>query len=398
MDFDLTEEQQLLADSVAKFLDKNYSFATRQEIIASRGGYSPLAWEGLAGVGLLGAAIPDAYGGFGGGGVETSLVMEAFGRHLVVEPYLATAVMAARLIATAGTDEQKKYLLPSIADGSMRFACGFHEPGSRYDLGHVETTARQENGMWVLNGVKSVVMHGAVSDLLIVSARTSGKPGDPDGISLFFVNPGEEGVAGREYPTYDGNRAAELIMLNVTITPESLIGNVDKGLPLVELTADRAMAALCAEAVGCMDALNQATLEYLKTRQQFGVPIGRFQVLQHRMVDMLMHHEQAKSMALLAAVKVDSEDAVERRRAVSAAKELIGRSGRFIGQQAVQLHGGMGMTHELAVGHYVKRLAAIDTSFGDSDHQLDQFAAAESARPVERTQFEKPRSKWKQIA
>ncbi len=397
MDFDYTEEQQLLEDSVAKFLEKNYAFAARKEIIAARTGYSPAVWEGLAGLGLLGVPVPEDFDGFGGGGIETMIVMEAFGRHLVVEPYLATVVMAAGGIATAGSDEQKRYLLPAIMDGSMRLACAFTESGGRYDLHHVETTARMQGGQWVLDGSKSVVMHGASADLLIVSARTAGATGDEMGISLFFVNPGEEGVSGREYPTYDGNRAAEIGFTNVAVSGDSLIGPLDLGLPLIELITDRAIAGLCAEAVGCMGALHDATLEYLKTRQQFGVPIGRFQALQHRMVEMLINCEQARSMALLAAVRVDSADAVERRKAVSAAKELIGRAGRYVAQQAIQLHGGMGMTDELNVSHYVKRLTAIDTQFGDADHHLDRFAAAGSAKPVELAVFERPRAKWKQI-
>lgn len=396
MDFDFTEEQLLLKDSVEKFLEKTYSFDARNAIIGTRAGYSPEIWKGLAELGLLGVPVPQARDGFGGGGVETMLVMEAFGRHLVVEPYLGTVVMAAGLISSAGSEDQQSYLLPLIMDGSMRLACGFLESGGRYDLSHVATTARQEaNGFWIINGSKSVVIHGAVADLLVISARTSGQPGDTDGISLFFVNPGEPGVSGLEYPTYDGMRAAEVTFENVQINPESLIGIVDRGLPVVELVADRAIAALCAEAVGCMTALKDATLEYLKTRQQFGVPIGRFQALQHRMVDLLMHCEQARSMAMLAAMKVDSPDVAERRRAVSAAKELIGRSGRFVAQQSIQLHGGMGMTNELNVSHFVKRITAIDTLFGDADHHLDRFHAAASALPL--PSFEKPRSRWKQI-
>lgn len=397
MDFDYTDEQQLLKDSVGKFLEKSYSFVARKQIIASREGFGPTAWEGLASLGLLGLPIPEDFDGFGGGGIETMIVMEAFGRHLVVEPYLGTVVMAAGCIATAGTDEQKKYLLPLIMEGSMRLACAFTESGGRYDLNHVATTARMEDGQWIIDGAKSVVMHGAVAGLLIVSARTAGAPGDAHGISLFFVNPAEDGVSGREYPTYDGNRAADIVFRNVHVSADSLIGAADLGLPLIELVTDRAIAGLCAEAVGCMGALNDATLDYLKTRQQFGVPIGRFQALQHRMVDMLINFEQANSMALLAAVKVDAPDATERRKAVSAAKELIGRAGRYVGQQAIQLHGGMGMTDELSVSHYVKRLTAIDTQFGDADHHLDRFAAAESAKPVEVTVFERPRAKWKRI-
>lgn len=395
MDFDFTEEQLMLQDSIEKFLEKNYTFDMRQEIVASRVGYGPTVWEGMAGLGLLGVPVPAADGGFGGGGVETMIVMEALGRHLSVEPYLGTVVMAAGGIAAVGTRDQKDYLLPRIMDGSLRLACAFSEPGSRYDHHIVEATAREEGGFWVIDGAKSVVLHGAVADLLIVSARTSGNAADRDGISLFFVNPGEDGVMGREYPTYDGMRAAEVTFENVHVSADSLIGVAGKGLPVLELMVDRAIAALCAEAVGIMGALNAATLEYAKTRQQFGVPIAAFQVLQHRMVDMLMHHEQARSMALLAAVKVDDPDPVERRRAVSAAKELIGRSGRFIAQQAIQIHGGMGMTDELVVGHYVKRLTAIDTQFGDADYHLERFALASEA-PAEPI-LSKPRSKWKQI-
>jgi alkylation response protein AidB-like acyl-CoA dehydrogenase len=395
MDFDYTEEQRLLQESIGRFLEKNYDFETRRAIIDSRIGFSPTAWEGLAGLGLLGVNIPQEHDGFGGGGVETMIVMEALGRALSVEPYLATAVMAARCVATAGTEDQKSYLLPRILDGSMRLACALGEPGSRNDLSHVETTARQEGGFWVLDGSKSVVVHGAVADLLIVSARTAGGPTDRDGVSLFFVNPSEDGVMGREYPTYDGMRAAEITLEDVHVSSDSLIGVADKGLPVVELTVDRAVAALCAEAVGIMDALYRHTVEYLKTRQQFGVPIGRFQALQHRAVDMFMHCEQARSMALLAAVKVDDPDPVERRRAVSAAKELIGRKGRDVAQEAIQLHGGIGMTDELIVGHYVKRLTAIGMQYGDADHHRERFVTADQT-PVEPI-LVKPRSKWKKI-
>ncbi len=380
MDFNYTEEQQLLKDSVGKFLEKNYSFPTRREIVETRQGLSPAVWEGFASLGLLGLPIPPEHEGFGGGAVDTMIVMEAFGKHLVVEPYLSTVILGASTIVLGGTDAQRRILLPNIVNGSLKLAFAHGEPASRYSLSHVETTARLEGGFWVINGRKSVVLHGAVADLLIVPARTSGDADDPHGISLFFVNPGEDGVAGRDYPTYDGLRAGELQLTNVHVNSDSLIGVLDQAYPLIELVVDRGIAALCAEAVGCMGALNQATLEYLKTRQQFGVPIGRFQALQHRMVDMLIQYEQARSMACLAAVRVDAPDAAERRRAVSAAKELIGRAGRFIGQQAIQLHGGMGMTDELNVGHYFKRLTAIDTTFGDSDHHLSRFAQAPATK------------------
>ncbi len=395
MDFDYSEEQNLLRDSIDKFLQKNYSFEQRRAIIHSREGMSASAWEGFASMGLHGIPVPEQFGGFGGSGVDVMLVMEAFGRALVVEPYLSSTILGGYTIALGGSDAQRGILLPRIADGSMKFAFGHSEPGSRYELNRVATTARRENGMWVINGAKSVMMHGGLADLLIVSARTSGSLPDATGISLFFVNPAETGVMGREYPTYDGMRAAEVTFDNVTISPESIIGVLDGGYALLEAVTDRGIAAVCAEAVGCMDALKDATLEYLKTRQQFGVPIGRFQALQHRLVDVLIQIEQARSMAMLAAVKVDSSDVGERRRCLAAAKELVGRAGRFVGQQAIQLHGGMGVTDELPVGHYVKRLAAIETLFGDGDLQLDRFAAAPPA--AGESPLSKPARKWKRL-
>ncbi len=396
MDFSYTEEQQLLKDSIEKFLDKSYTFEQRREIIESRQGTSQQAWEGFASMGLLGVPIPEAFGGFGGGGVDTMIVMEAFGRALVIEPYLATVVLAGTAISLGGTDTQRQILLPRIVDGSLKLAFGHTEPGTQWELNRVATTARQEAGMWVINGRKSVMLHGASAELLVITARTSGTPDSSRGITLFFVNPGEQGVMGRDYPTYDGMRAAEVTFDNVTVSPESRIGVLDGGYALVDAVVDRGVAAVCAEAVGCMGALNAATLEYLKTRQQFGVPIGRFQALQHRMVDMRIQYEQAKSMALLAAVRVDSPDLAERRRCLSAAKECIGRAGRFIGQQAIQLHGGMGMTDELNVGHYVKRLAAIETTFGDGDLHLDRFWEGAAAAPVE-APLRQSAKKWKQL-
>jgi pimeloyl-CoA dehydrogenase small subunit len=395
MDFNYSEEQLLLKDAVEKFLDKNYGFEQRKQIIASRDGMSATAWEGFATLGLLGVPIPQEFNGFGGGGVDVMVVMEALGRALVVEPYLPTVVLAGSTIALGGSTAQRQILLPRIADGSMKFAFAHTEPGTRWELNRVQTSARQEGGMWVIDGQKSVVLHGGVADLLIVTARTSGAPDSPHGITLFFVNPAEQGVMGREYPTYDGMRAAEVTFDHVTISPESMIGVLDNGYPLLDAVIDRGIAALCAEAVGCMSALHSATLEYLKTRQQFGVPIGRFQALQHRAVDMLMQCEQARSMALLAAVKVDSPNAAERRRALSAAKEFIGRAGRFVGQQAIQLHGGMGVTEELNVGHYFKRLTAIDTIFGNGDLHRERFWQAGEA-PAEEP-VRKPAKKWRQL-
>src|SRR5581483_7772367 len=293
MDFNYSEEQLLLRDALDKYLQKNYSFEQRRAIIASRNGTSPAVWKGLASMGLLGLLVPEEFGGFDG-------------RAVVVEPYLPTAVLAASTIALGGSPTQREALLPRIADGSMKFAFAHTEPGIRGALSRITTTARQEGGMWLINGAKSVVMHGSAADLLIITARTSGAADSREGISVFFVNNAETGVSGRDYPTYDGMRAAEVLLDHVKISSESLIGVLDDGYALLELVTDRAIAAVCAEAVGCMEALKDATLEYLKTRQQFGVPIGKFQVLQHRMVDMWMSTEQARSMAMLAAVKVDS--------------------------------------------------------------------------------------------
>ncbi len=395
MDFSLTEEQQMLQDSVERFLEKNYSFELRREMVTERQAMSEEVWKGFASLGLLGVPFSDEYGGFGGGGIETMLVMEALGRHLVMEPYLSTVVMAGGLVDVGAAEWQKKILLSGIVGGSMLLALAHYERESRYELGYVGTRARADGNNWILEGKKTLVLHGPVAEKLIVSARTEGDAGDRDGVTLFIVECDEENLGGQEYPLFDGTRALEVQLNGVRVGPESVIGTINGAMPLIELIADRAMAALCAEAVGLMGALYSMTLEYLKTRQQFGVPIGKFQVLQHRTVDMLINLEEARSMSILAAGKVDSNNVFERRRAVSAAKALIGRAGRYVGQQAIQLHGGMGMTDELPVGHYVKRLAAIDVLFGDAAHQRTQFAQLREDTPA--AQFVQPRKAWKQI-
>ncbi|HZP92935.1 MAG TPA: acyl-CoA dehydrogenase family protein [Burkholderiales bacterium] len=395
MDFLLTEEQQLLKDSVERFLEKNYSFRLRRELVDNRQAMSPQIWEGFASLGLLGVPFAEEYGGFGGGGVEIMLVMEALGRHLAVEPYLATVLLAGSLIDLGAAQWQKKILLPRIVDGSMLLAYAHYEPDSRYSVRHVATRAVADGDGWMLEGRKTLVLHGSVAEKLIVSARTSGEDDDPSGVTLFVVECEDGNLSGQEYPLFDGTRALDVQLKGVRVGRDSMIGTPDGAMPLIERVVDRAVAALCAEAVGAMSALHAMTLEYLKTRQQFGVPIGKFQVLQHRAADMLIHLEQAKSMAVLAAGRIDSPDAVERGRAVAAAKEYIGRAARFVGQQAIQLHGGMGMTDELAAGHYFKRLAAIDILFGDSAYQRARFAQFERDAPVR--EFAKPRKTWKQV-
>ncbi|KPK26814.1 MAG: hypothetical protein AMJ66_11515, partial [Betaproteobacteria bacterium SG8_40] len=335
------------------------------------------------------------YGGFGGGGVETMLVMQALGRHLVLEPYLPTVVLAGGLVDLGAADWQKKILLQGIVDGSMLLAFAHSEHEARYDTGYVATRAVPDGNNWVIEGKKTLVLQGPVAEKLVVSARTAGEPGDRDGVTLFIVECADENLGGQEYPLFDGTRALDVQFNGVRVGPESVIGTLNGAMPLIEAVADRAMAALCAEAVGAMEALHAMTLEYLKTRQQFGVSIGRFQALQHRAVDMLINLEEARSMATLAAGKVDSDDVFERRKAVSAAKALIGRAGRYVSQQAIQLHGGMGMTDELPVGAYVKRLAAIDVLFGDAAYQRAQFAKLrEDSVPAG---FAQPRKAWKQI-
>jgi alkylation response protein AidB-like acyl-CoA dehydrogenase len=376
VDFTLTEEQQLLRDAVARFVANEYSFEARRRIVASPKGWSEQVWAQLAELGLLGVPFPEAHGGFGGTAVDVMVVMQELGRAMVVEPYLATVVLGGGLVDLAGAASQKQDILPRVAGGKWLLALAHGEPQSRYDLYDVATTARREGGGYVLNGRKAVVLHGATADTLIVAARTAGGQRDRQGITLFLVDAKTRGVAATGYRTIDGLRAADIALENVHVGAGAVLGPVDGGLALLERAVDLGAAALCAEAAGAIEALNAATLEYLKTRQQFGQPIGRFQALQHRAVDMLIHAERVKSMACLAAVKAQSADAAERRRAVSAAKSLVGRAGRAVAKEAIQLHGGMGVTNELAAAHLAKRLTMIDFWLGDSDYHTARFAAA----------------------
>jgi len=375
MNFQFTEEQNQLRDLLDRFLAKEYAFEARREIVKAAPGFSRAIWGKFAELGLLGMTLPEAHGGLGGGAVDSLIVMEAFGRGLVVEPYLSTVLLCGGLLRDAGNDAQKSQWLTAIAAGERLLAFAHYEPESRYELHHIATKAeRRAGGSYVLSGRKTVVQHGGSADALIVSARTSGDVYDRDGISLFVVDAAAQGVKRRDYPTQDGQRAAEIVLENVSVGEGARVGADGKALPAIERAVDFAIAALCAEAVGCMSALNAQTFDYAKTRKQFGVPIGKFQVLQHRMADMFIHTEQARSMAYLAAVKSHDEDELERRRAISAAKALVGQSARFVGQQAVQLHGGMGVTDELAVSHHFKRLTAINVTFGDADYHVGRFS------------------------
>jgi len=324
----------------------------------------------------LGLPFAEKYGGSDGGAVETMIVMEAFGRGLTLEPYLGTVVMGGGIVAMAGSEAQRSDILPRIANGELLLAFAHSEAQSRYDLADVATTAKRDADGWILDGSKSFVMHGDSADKLIVSARISGDRRSSDGIALFLVDTSASGVSRRGYPTQDGLRAAEVKLAGVKVRSSDTIGEPGKALGTIQRIAERTLAATGAEAVGGMAAAHEITVDYLKTRRQFGATIGSFQALQHRAVEMLVSLEQARSMALLATMMVDEPDPVERSKNISAATVQLRKSARFVGQQAVQLHGGIGMTLEYKIGHYFKRFTALDYLFGDTDHHLAKLAAA----------------------
>ncbi len=375
MNFTLDEEQKMLRESAERFLANEYTFDARRRRLAAGPGFDRDTWKAFADLGWLGIGIDEEFGGLGGSGVETAVLMEAFGGALVAEPYLATCVLGGQAIRHAGSPAQKTVLLTGVAKGETLLAFAFAEPGSRYELARIATRAVRDGDGFVIDGRKAVVFDAADADAIVVAARTAGDVADRDGVTLFLVDNGAPGLTRRDYATVDGLRASELTLRRVAVGANAVVGEVDAGLPVVERVVDGAIAAVAAEAVGIMAALNRQTLDYLKTRRQFGRPLAEFQVLRHRMVDMFAAHELSKSMAYMAAVCIDDGDAGVRARAASAAKVQVGKAGRFVGQQAVQLHGGMGMTDELPVGHYFKRLTMIDTLFGDVDFHLRRFAA-----------------------
>ena len=374
MDFSFTEEQTLLRNTVQRFVTDQYDFETRRKIIATEEGRKPEHWAQFAELGLLAVPFDEEHGGLGYGPIETMVIMEELGRGLVVEPYLQTVVTCGGFLRYGGTDAQKAEHIPAIAGGEKIFAFAYAEPQGRFNLADLKTTAKQDGDDFVLSGYKAVVHAGPWADMLVVTARTSGGQRDEDGISVFLVDAKADGVARRDYPTVDGLRASEITFDNVKVSKDAVIGEVGKALSLIEKVVDETIAALAAESIGAMKVLNDTTVDYCKTRTQFGVPIGKFQVLQHRMVDMFMEHEQSVSMTYMAHLKL-GEDEVERKKAASAVKVQIGKSARFIGQNAVQLHGGMGMTDELNVGHFFKRLTMVDALFGNTDHHLKRYAA-----------------------
>ena len=375
MNFSLNEEQRLLTDSVERFVRENCSLDQHRALVSSELGYSERSWRQMADLGWLGVNVPEAYGGIGGGPVETMVLMEAFGAGLVLEPYFPSVVLGGNLVAMAGSEAQKQAILPALVAGELKLAFAWVEAQAGYDLFDVETMAERRDGGYVMNGAKGVVLGAATADKLIVSARTTGRSRDRDGIGLFLVDRGASGVKLRDYRTVDGLRAAEVAFENVTVGDDAVLGDPRGALPVIEAVAERAIVALCAEAVGAMDVIVRSTAEYLKTRKQFGRPIGTFQVLQHQFTDMLIASEEARSMMYVATLRLGERDAAVRAKAVSGAKHLIGRHGRLIGQRAIQLHGGMGMTEEMSVGHYFKRLTMIDVMFGDEAYHLKRYAA-----------------------
>ena len=372
----MSEEQRLLKESVDGLLTDSYDFDARKKYMKEKGGWSKAVWGKLAEQGLLGLPFAEADGGFGAGGVETMIVMEALGKALVLEPYLATVVIGGGFLRHGGSDAQKAAHVPSIIDGSKTFAFAQLEKNSRYDLHDVATTAKKKGEAYVIDGEKFVVLNGENADTLIVTARTKGDRRDRSGVGVFLVPSNAKGITKKSYPTQDGLHAADITFTGVEVGADAAIGNPEDGIALIERVVDDARMALCAEAVGLMDVSLETTVEYIKTRKQFGVAIGTFQSLQHRASDMFVAVEQARSMSMFATMASDFDDAKERAKAIAAAKVQIGKSAKFVGQQSIQLHGGIGMTMEAKIGHYFKRLTMIENTFGDTDYHLRRVTDA----------------------
>jgi alkylation response protein AidB-like acyl-CoA dehydrogenase len=370
VDFSFTEEQSMLRDTVASYLQDNYDFETRRKVIKSEAGWRPQVWKAFAEeLGILGAPFSEDHGGLGGDAIDNMIVMEEFGKALVVEPYLSTVVIGGGFMKHSGYAGAGE-VIGKIIDGSAVISFAYAEPQGRYNLADLKTTAKKDGAGWVLNGHKAVVVGAPWATHLIVTARTGGGQRDAGGVGVFLIEKGLPGVTTRDYPTVDGQRASEISFENVSVPAEALIS--EDGLALVEKIADEAIAALCAEAVGVQRKLHEGTLDYTKQRKQFGAPIASFQVLQHRMVDMFMALEQSVSMTYMATIKLTESDA-ERAKAISAAKVQVGRANKFIGQNAIQLFGGMGMTDEVSIGHYFKRATLIEGQFGSVDHHLKRY-------------------------
>jgi alkylation response protein AidB-like acyl-CoA dehydrogenase len=376
VDFNYSDEQQMLQDSVQKFVYSQYDFDTRRKVIESKSGFSSEYWSLFAELGWLTVPFREEDGGFGARAVDLMVVMEEFGKGMVVEPFVPTAVISGGLISELGSAAQKESMISAIMDGSLQLATAYAETDSRWNLACVATSATKSGESYVINGDKIVVLNAPAADQILVVARTSGDTRDRDGISVFVVDSAAPGVTMRAYTNVDGHRAAELHLQDVKVTAEALLGSEGKALAALEKVIDMATLAVCAEAVGAMDCLLKKTVEYAKTRKQFGVAIGTFQALQHRMSEMFIECQLARSVVIMAAMKLDSSAAdAEKAKAVSAAKSRTGRALRKVGQEAVQIHGGIAVTDELDVGHYFKRVTTIENLFGNTDYHTLRYAA-----------------------
>ena len=373
MDFSYNEIQEMLDDSVGKFIANDYGFETRQKYAGSEKGYSPDVWQTFAELGWTSVPFSEEDGGFGGGPADLMVLMLRFGKGLVVEPYLANIILAGGALRRAASAEQKaKWLHPIIA-GELQAALAYAEPQSRYDIADVKTTAEADGDGWVISGSKGVVFNGGNAELLVVAARTSGAQTDENGITLFAVPADSDGISVRSYPTVDGQQAAEILFDKVAVGSDAVLGEPGEGFAALDATIDEATLAVSAEAVGIMQIMTEKTVEYSKDRMQFGVPIGSFQALQHRMVDMFTECEQSYSLLLWATMRAAQGDS-DAKRAISSIKYQVGTAGRKVGQEAVQIHGGMGVSWEVDIAHYFKRLTAIDQILGNSDFHLDRLA------------------------
>ena len=375
MDFKLTQEQLMLQDTAARLVRDTYGFEQREAFSQREHGFSHEFMQQLGDLGLCAVPFAEGYGGFGGSGVETLLIMTELGRGLCLEPYLQSVIFAGGLVAQLGSGAQKETLLPSLGNAALQMAVAVDEPQSHYQLNDVQTLAEPVTGGWKLNGRKSVVVGGQSAGLILVSARTSRGVRDEQGISLFLLDPHAPGVRRRAYPTMDGRMACDLYLEDVFVRSDAVLGGVGEALPALRYQQGRCIAAQCAEAVGSMEAACALTLDYLKTRQQFGQPIGKFQVLQHRMVDMRIELDQATSMTLLAAGVADQEDSEERSRVLAAAKFIVSRASRFVADQGIQLHGGIGLTWEYMLSHHARHLLMVARQFGDDDHHLRVYSS-----------------------
>ena len=372
MNFELSEEQKMIQQSVERFVQENYDLSNRIKISSEDPGFSEDYWSSMAELGWLGLAFDEADGGFGGDQIDTLVLMEQFGKGLVLEPFLANIVLGGGAIKRGGSQAIKDSIIPKLIEGSLQITLAYAEEQSRFDINDVATAAREESGNFIINGKKSMVLNAESADKLVVVTRTSGSQVDENGISLFLIDAGFKGIEKENFPTVDGLRASEITFQDVKVPSENLIGELDKGFEILQAVVNDAILALAAEAVGAMEVLYKDTVEYTQQREQFDHPLSDFQVLQHRMVDMFMEYEQCKSLLFRATMET-VQDPILSQRTVHALKHLIGKSGIFVGESAVQLHGGMGVTEELRIGHFFKRLLVIDSQFGNADFHLDKF-------------------------